>query len=68
MWYTSQHSMFELSTTSSVAAVIARAIERVTILLCAGARNWENTNTFGDVQSATSDDYKNPAYFLLNVS
>ncbi|CAK8671013.1 unnamed protein product [Clavelina lepadiformis] len=32
-----------------------------------GADNWSNYNTFGHVASATSDDYKNQAYFDLQV-
>ncbi|CAK8694402.1 unnamed protein product [Clavelina lepadiformis] len=32
-----------------------------------GAENWMNLNTFGDVGSATSDDYKNHAYFDLQA-
>ena len=32
-----------------------------------GAENWMNLNTFGDVASATSDDYKNHAYFDLQA-
>lgn len=34
----------------------------------AGNRNWENFNTFGHVEKLTSDDYKNPAYFTVEVS
>ncbi|CAK8694746.1 unnamed protein product [Clavelina lepadiformis] len=32
-----------------------------------GAENWMNYNTFGDVASATSDDYKSQAYFDLQA-
>ncbi|CAK8684910.1 unnamed protein product [Clavelina lepadiformis] len=32
-----------------------------------GADNWSNYNTFGHVASATSDDYKNQAYFDLQA-
>ena len=32
-----------------------------------GAESWSNYATFGNVVSATSEDYKNPAYFDLHA-
>lgn len=32
-----------------------------------GDGNWENLNTFGRPESATSDDYKNPGYFNMKA-
>ena len=33
-----------------------------------GDGNWENRNTFGTLVAATSDDYKNKAYFEVNAT
>jgi len=34
---------------------------------CVGTRNWQNINLFGDINDLTKDDYKNAAYFNLQV-
>ena len=38
-------------------------------LLCIlGSKNWENENVFGQIETITEQDYKNPGYFLIPVS
>ena len=36
-------------------------------MFCLGSKNWENKNIFGNIASLTSDDYKNSAYYELEV-
>ncbi|CAK8680305.1 unnamed protein product [Clavelina lepadiformis] len=42
--------------------------EAYNVNISSGSRNWENKFTFGQVELATSNDYKNPAYFELQAS
>ena len=32
-----------------------------------GTKNWENTNIFGTISSLSNDDYKNMAYYQVQV-
>ena len=35
--------------------------------VCLATRLWENDNTFGKLEKATTSDYKNPGYYTIKV-
>ena len=37
-------------------------------LCISGSKNWENKNVFGQIETITDQDYKNPGYYSIPVS